>query len=449
MPGAPARPRPVSQRIDALIKARWTIRVEPRVVAEEGLAVAIDAGRILGVLPTAEAEQRFAPDACHERPKHVLLPGLVNAHCHAGMALLRGYADDLPLETWLNDRIWPVENRWINPQFVADGTRLAIAEMLRGGITCFSDMYYFPDVVGDVALETGIRSVVGMIALDFPTPWAAGPDEYISKGLAVHDRYRADALVSTSFAPHAPYSVSDGTLKRIRKLADELDVPIHTHIHETSAEIEQSLSDTGLRPLERLDALGLLTPALIGVHATQLEPAEIERLAHRQSSIVHCPRSNMKLASGSCPVDALLKAGVNVALGTDGAASNNRLDLWSELQTAALLGKLIAADASAVPAAVAIEMATINGARALNLGEEIGSLVPGKAADIICVELAGASQQPIFNPLSQLVYSAARDQVSDVWVAGTHLLAKGQLTRLDEEELAATAEAWAAQISAS
>lgn len=438
----------MTQPIDALIQPRWTVRVEPHVTVEEGLAVAIDDGRILEVLPAAEALSRYAPAALHERPNHVLMPGLVNAHCHAGMALFRGYADDMPLEAWLNERIWPAESRLISPEFVADGTRLATAEMLLGGITCFADMYYFPDVVAETAIEMGMRAVVGMIAIEFPTPWARDADEYIHKGVAVHDRYKSEPLITTTFAPHAPYSVSDETLKRIRRLADELEVPIHTHIHETAHEIAQSLAETGLRPLGRLDALGLVTPALMGVHATQLEAAEIEHLALTQASVVHCPRSNLKLASGGCPVDALLGAGVNVALGTDGAASNNRLDLWSELELAALLGKHVAGDARALPVERVIEMATLNGARALNLGDVTGSLVAGKAADAICVELGGPAASPVLNPLSQLVYATSRADVSDVWVAGEHLVHRGALTRTNVDELLATTRAWADRIRA-
>ena len=436
------------QRIDALIHPKWIVTVEPEVVAETGFSLAVDDGRIVAVVPSGEARERFAPDIVQERPEHVLMPGLVNAHCHAGMALLRGYADDLPLEQWLNDRIWPAESRWIDRTFVAEGSRLAIAEMLLGGTTCFSDMYYFPDVVADEAVDAGIRAVVGMIALDFPTAWASGPDEYFDKGLAVHDRCRSAALVTTAFAPHAPYSVSDGILKRIRRLADELLVPVHTHIHETDVEISQSVAATGKRPLARLDALGLVTPALIGVHATHLNDEEIDRLAQVQANIVHCPRSNLKLASGACPVERLLDAGVNVALGTDGAASNNRLDMWSELEFAALFAKHVAGDAQAVKASAAIEMATINGARALNLAEETGSLVPGKAADLICVELAGPGLVPVLNPVSQLVYSASRDQVTDVWVAGRHLVNDGALTQMDMSAISTAAHAWAERLAA-
>jgi 5-methylthioadenosine/S-adenosylhomocysteine deaminase len=430
------------QRIDALIRPRWTVRVEPKGVVEEDFALAIDGGRIVAVLPAAEADRRFSPAARHDRPTHVLMPGLVNAHTHAAMSLFRGLADDLPLERWLKAHVWPAEARWVGPELVGDGTRLAIAEMLMGGITCFSDMYYYPDVTGEVAVASGIRAVLGMIALEFPTAWARDAEDYIRKGLEVHDRFKGEPLITTSFAPHAPYSVSDATLARIRQLADELDVPIHTHLHETAFEISDSVAATGRRPLERLLSLGLVTPAFIGVHATQLTREEIAALATAGASVVHCPRSNLKLASGACPVAELLRAGVNVALGTDGAASNNRLDLWSELQTAALLGKHAAGDATAVPAADALAMATINGARALNLADEIGSLTPGKAADVICVDLSGIEHQPVLDPLSHLVYSASRHDVSDVWVAGEHLVANGELVRLDGASIGAAAERW-------
>lgn len=436
----------VSQRIDALIHPRWTVPVEPSVELVEGHSVAVDEGRILAILPDEQARERYVPNALHERPDHLLMPGLINGHCHAGMSLFRGFADDLPLEKWLSEKIWPAEAQLVTQEFVADGTRLAIAEMLLGGTTCFSDMYYFPDAVAEVAREAGMRAVVGMIALEVPTPWASSVDEYIEKGLDVHDRYRADPLITTTFAPHAPYSVADATLRRIRKLADELEVPVHIHIHETAAEIEQALAATGRRPLARLDELGFVTPALIGVHATKLDPAEIDRLAEARANIVHCPRSNMKLASGACPVDALQRAGVNVALGTDGAASNNRLDMWSELQLASLLGKHVASDATAVPAAAALRMATINAARALNLDGVTGSLAPGKAADIVCVRLTGPGQIPVLNPISQLVYSMSREQVSDVWVAGEHLVADGKLTRMDLAPLIEATEMWASRV---
>jgi 5-methylthioadenosine/S-adenosylhomocysteine deaminase len=436
------------QPIDALICPRWTLRVEPEVVAEEGLAVAIDAGRIVDVLPVHDAERRFRPRVRHERPSHALLPGLVNAHTHSPMALFRGFADDLPLEVWLREHIWPAEARWVGPELVADGTRLAIAEMLAGGITCFSDMYFHADVTGAVAAEIGMRAVVGMIVLDIPTAYAKDADEYLRKGLEIHDRFKAEPLITTAFAPHAPYSVGDTTLAHVRRLADELDRPVHIHVHETAAEVAEAVASTGKRPLARLAALGLVTPSLIGVHATALTAGEIELLATAGANVVHCPRSNLKLASGLCPVAELLRAGVNVALGTDGAASNNRLDLWAELEMAALLAKQVAGNAAAVPAAEALRMATINGARALGLGGEIGSLVAGKAADVVCVDLSGVEHHPMLDPVSQLVYAASRHDVTDVWIAGEQLVADRALLRLDAADVCAAAERWARHLRA-
>ncbi len=414
--------------------------------AKEDIGIAIDKGRIVAVAPLPEIAARFEPANTVKRPDHVAMPGFVNAHCHAAMSLFRGFSDDQPLETWLNETIWPLEGRLVDRAFVADGTRLAIAEMLQAGITCFGDMYYFPDVVAAVASEAGMRASVGMIALEFPTVWAQTVDEYIDRGLEVHDRYRSDPLISTTFAPHAPYTVGDDTLSRIRGLADELDVPIHTHLHETAEEIHQSLAEHGMRPLARLESLGLVTPLLTAVHATQLEPPEISALAERGVSIVHCPRANLKLASGACPAAALHNRGVNVALGTDGAAGNNRLDIMAEMQTAALLAKHVAGDAAAMPAAEALALATINGARALGLADEIGSLSPGKAADIICVDLSAAHHLPVYDPLSSLVYAAGREDVSDVWVAGEALVRDHALIRLPTDSIRESAEHWAKRV---
>jgi len=348
--------------------------------------------------------------------------------------------------TWLQDHIWPAEGRHVSDEFAHDGSALAMAEMLRGGTTCVNDMYFFPEATARAALRAGMRASLGIIAVEFPSAYATDASGYLHKGLATRDAYQGEATLSFCLAPHAPYTVADATLERIAVLAEELDLPIHTHVHETAAEIEEAVAATGQRPLERLERLGLVTPALVGVHATELKPREIEKLAQARANIVHCPRSNMKLASGACPVAALLEAGINVALGTDGAASNNRLDMWSEMQLAALLGKHVARTATAVPAATALQMATINAARALNLDAETGSLAPGKAADAICVELSGPGQVPMLNVISQLVYSASRDLVTDVWVAGQHLVADRALTRVDMDALERSARSWAERV---
>ncbi len=428
--------------IDTLLHARWVIPVDPDDSVLEHHSVAIQGGRILDVLPTTQARSKYDAAMEQEFPDHALIPGLINAHTHASMSLLRGLADDLPLMTWLNEHIWPAEQKWINEEFIADGTRHAVAEMLRGGITCFNDMYFFPDVTARVAADAGMRAVVGLIMIDFPSAWAADPDEYLHKGIEVHDHYRNHALIHTAFAPHAPYSVSDAPLGRIRTLADELNIPIHMHVHETRDEIRQSLEQHGKRPMARLEELGLLSPSLLAVHMAQLEEEDLETFIHSGAHVVHCPESNLKLASGFCPVDKLLRAGVNMALGTDGAASNNDLDMFSEMRTAALLAKGVAKNASALPASTALRMATINGATALGIAEETGSLEAGKSADVIAVNLGGIETQPLYHPVSQLVYATGRSKVSDVWIAGKQVLKGRELTTLNCKEILDTAAQW-------
>ncbi len=434
------------QTIDTLIHARWIVPVEPDDRVYQHHSLAVHEGRILGILPTDQARLRYTAGVEHDLDRHLLIPGLVNAHTHAAMTLLRGLADDLPLNEWLNNHIWPAESRWVNEEFVHDGSRLAMAEMLRGGTTCFNDMYFFPDVTARAAAHCGMRACVGLIVIDFPTVWAQDADEYISKGLAVHDHYRGDPLIRTAFAPHAPYTVSDGPLERVRVLADELDIGIHMHVHETVEEIRTAVELTGVRPLSRLQELGLVSPALMAVHMTQLAPEEIRGYAGSGAHIVHCPESNMKLASGFCPVAELAGAGVNIALGTDGPASNNDLDMIGEMRTAALLGKLVSGDASALPAHAVLRMATLNGATALGLGEQTGSLTPGKWADMAAIRLDTIETQPLYEPVSQLVYACGRDQVTDVWVAGQHLLKERQLTTLDIHEILHRARDWQARI---
>ena len=433
--------------VDTLVEARWVIPVEPEGVVLEHHTVAIDAGRIHAILPHAQARSGYTANQTIELREHVLLPGLVNAHTHAGMTLMRGFADDLPLMRWLEEHVWPVERRWVSEDFVRDGTMLAVAEMLRGGTTCFNDMYFYPGEAGHAAAAAGMRCVLGMIVLDFPTVWASSADEYLSRATETHDEFRSHPLVDTAFAPHAPYTVSDGPLERVRTLADELDVPIHIHLHETAGEVDSALAEQGVRPFARLDKLGLVSPRLMAVHMTELEEGEIDRLAECGSHVVHCPESNLKLASGFCPVAKLLAAGVNVALGTDGAASNNDLDMIQELRTASLVAKAVARDATAVPAHRAISMATIAGARALGKDEAIGSLVPGKAADMIAVDLAAIESQPVYDAASQIAFSASRRQVSHVWVEGRALLCDGELLTVDEGRVLERAGHWRQRIA--
>lgn len=436
-------------KVDLVVHARWVVPVEPRGRVLERHAVVVHDGQIKAVLPSAEAENLYTADQRVDCPDHALMPGLINAHTHAAMTLFRGMADDMHLEEWLEQHIWPAEARWAGVDFVRDGSELAILEMVTGGTTCFQDMYFFPDVVAQAAVERRMRAVVGMIFIDQPTVWARNNEEYFSKGLAVHDQFLNNSLVQTNFAPHAPYTVSNETFERMRILADELDVQIHIHLHETESEVQTAVATHGQRPIERMNELGLLTASLNAVHMTQLTDAEISLVAEQGVSVVHCPQSNLKLASGFCPVARLLAAGINIALGTDGAGSNNDLDMFGEMRTAALLAKGVAGDAAVVSAEDALAMATINGARALGLAHEIGSLQAGKSADMIAVDFNTPASQPVYHPISQLVYSVSRDQVSDVWVAGQPIIQDRRLCRDNQAQILERAAAWQQRLSES
>jgi 5-methylthioadenosine/S-adenosylhomocysteine deaminase len=431
-----------SMNIDTLIHARWIIPVEPADTILERHAIAINEGRIVEIIDSSSAEQKYAATHVLHLNRQALLPGLINTHGHAAMALMRGLADDMPLMQWLQEYIWPAEQQWVNAEFVHDGTLLACAEMLRSGTTCFNDMYFFPEQAARAADQAGIRATLGLIVIDFASAWAQDADDYLRKGIELHDQLHNHPLLRTAFAPHAPYSVADNALLRIATYAEEMDIPIHMHVHETAHEVEQSLATTGRRPLQRLDELGLLTPRLLAVHMTQLEAQEIEQCAQNGVHVVHCPESNLKLASGFCPVSRLVEAGINVALGTDGAASNNNLDMLGEMHTATLLAKGIAGDARALPADQVLRMATINAARALGLDEETGSLEPGKSADIIALHLDGIETEPLYHVVSQIIHAAGREHVTDVWVAGQHVLKQRELTTLDIDDILARARQW-------
>jgi 5-methylthioadenosine/S-adenosylhomocysteine deaminase len=404
------------------------VPVEPAGAVLEHHAVAVRDGAIEAVLPTAEALKSFGNYQRVDLAEHVLMPGLVNAHTHAAMSLMRGLADDLPLMRWLQEHIWPAETKHVSPRFVRDGTALACAEMLRGGITCFNDMYFFPEAALEAALEAGMRVALGLIVLDFPTAYASDPSDYVRKGLALRDQRSDEPLVSFCLAPHAPYTVSDPTFRQVATLAAELDLPVHLHVHETEHEIERSLAEHGVRPLERLRKLGLVDSNLIAVHAVHLQEDEIQLLARHGCSVAHCPSSNLKLASGFSPIEALRRAGVNIALGTDGAASNNRLDLFAEMRTAALVAKAVARDAEALPAHAALRAATLGGARALGLARRTGSIEAGKRADLAAVALRAPELAPCYDPVSQLVYAAGREHVTHVWVDGELRVSDGELT---------------------
>lgn len=433
---------------DLLIEAGFVVPVEPHGVVLEDHAVAVSGGTIVAILPRAEAQARFDARETVSRPDAVLIPGLVNAHAHNPMTLLRGIADDLPLKVWLQEHIWPIEAAVIGPEFVADGVTLAIAEMLRGGTTCCNENYFFPDVQAATYKQYGFRARVGLPVIDFPTAWAKSDDEYFERAGEVHDQWRDDPLIGTAFAPHAPYTVSDVNFERVRMLADQLDVPVHLHLHETAQEVEQSQQKHGQRPIARLDRLGLINDRLIAVHMTQLTDAEIHLCAERGVSVVHCPESNLKLASGFCPACALQSAGVNLAIGTDGVASNNDLDMFGETRTAAILAKAVAEDAAAFDAFSALRAATLGGAKAIGFDHLVGSLEPGKQADIACVDLSALETQPLHHVVSQLIYATGRQQVSDVWIAGKPKLSARVLVDMDMDRIIANAKQWRGRIAA-
>lgn len=424
------------EQIDLLITARWIIPIEPANVVLEHHAIAIRQGRIAAILPIGEATDRYSATERMDRPQHVLLPGFVNAHTHAGMTLLRGVAENLEFDAWLKERIWPLERRWLDPEFVRDGIELAVAGMVASGTTCFSEQYFYPEAVAQTASQMLMRACVGAPIVEFSTAWASSASECLDKGLRLHDEYRDDPLISTAFAPHSVYAVSESVMSRLRTTADEIESPIAMHLHESRAEVSGSE-----RPIASLEKLGFLTPSFSGVHMTQLIETDIESAVRSGMSVVHCPQSNLKLGNGVCPVPVLIERGVNVALGTDGAASNNDLDMLDELRTAALLA------GTKITAHQWLKIATLNGARALNLSDAIGTITPGKWADLVCIALNDVHALPIYDPASAVIYAANRANVSDVWVAGRQLLSQHKLTRYDTAAILERAREWQSRIS--
>ncbi|MEJ2087153.1 MAG: TRZ/ATZ family hydrolase [Gammaproteobacteria bacterium] len=436
---------------DLVINAGWLVPMssgadpgEPATITDG--AVAIADGRIVGVGTRQEIAGRFDATSTLSLAEHVLLPGLVNAHGHAAMTLLRGSSEDTPLQAWLTEQIWPLEAKWVDESFVRDGVRLALAEMIHAGITCFADMYFFPEIIAAEARAAGIRSQVCIPVIEFANAWCANSEEGFHKGLALHDQYRNDPLIDVAFGPHGVYSVTDDDLAKILMYSEELDVNVHIHLHENAAELAQNQDKFGTSGIRHLHQRDLLGPRLQAVHVTQIEPQEIELLAEANVQVVHCPTSNAKLASGICPVTALLGSGINVALGTDGAASNNTLDMLGEARLASLLAKLDRADAAALPARVALGMATSGGARALGRGDQTGSLVEGLAADLIAVDMHDVRHHPLYDPVAQLIHTSSGSSVTHVWVNGRCLMEAGRLTTLDEAAVLNTAEAWRRRI---
>ena len=427
--------------VDLRIDAGWVIPIDPADVLRRHSLI-VDAGRVRALLPTADAATQFSPRTHRILPDHVLLPGLVNAHTHAAMNLLRGIADDAPLAQWLEEHIWPREAKFVGPDFVYDGARLAAAEMLKGGVTCCNDMYFFPDASARAFLAVGMRAMLGMPVLDFPTPYAADADAYLQRGLAIRDALKHHERLSFSLAPHAPYTVGDAAWEKTIVYARQLDLPIQTHLAETADEVARSRVQYGLTPLGRLHRLGATGPNFIAVHGVHLDAADLDLLATHGGHVIHCPASNMKLGSGVAPVGEMLARGINIGLGTDGAASNNRLDLFGEMRLAALLAKVATGNSAILPAHAALHAATLGGARALGLDHEIGSFAVGKQADVVAVDLGGLASVPCYDPLSHLVHVCGRDEVTDVWVGGEHVVAAGMLTTADEASIIAGARLW-------
>lgn len=432
----------IANTTPTLVAARWIIPVEPRNLVLEKHALVMSGTRIDALLPTDEAHRRYPQAHTVSLPNHVLVPGLINLHTHAAMTLMRGLADDTPLMTWLNDHIWPAESKHLSESYVFDGTELATAEMIRSGTTCFADMYFYHDVAARAALKSGMRAALGGAVLEFPTPYAADAEAYLAKGTATREEFLAESRLKLMIAPHAPYTVSDKTFQRIVTIASEMDIPVMMHIHETAAEVTQGIQEHGVRPIERLARLGVLGPNLIAVHCVHLNAVEIEMFAHAGVHVAHCPVSNLKLASGIAPIKAMLEAGINVGIGTDGTASNNRLDMLAETRLAALLQKGVSGDAASLPAWQALEMATLNAARALGWDRDIGSLVAGKAADMVAIDLSSIETQPCYDPASHVFYAAGREHVTHSWVNGELLLDNRVLTKLDEQELKSKAATW-------
>lgn len=436
------------EKVDKIISARWVAPFLDEKTTLENHSVVIHQGKIKDLLSTDQALQQYQSDHHHQMNEHILLPGFINTHTHNAMTLLRGIADDRKLMDWLNNYIWPTEKKFMSDQFVFDGSLLAIAELIKCGVTCFNDMYFFPEATARAVEQSGIRANLGINLIEFPTPYANNIDEYFSKGLQAYEQYHQHERINFCLAPHAIYTISDPTFVRVLELAEQHDMPIHIHVQETAEEVEQSIQERGKRPLKHLYDLGLVSPRMLAVHMTQIVDEDIAILKDTGAHIVHCPESNLKLASGYCPVQTLLDAGVNVALGTDGAASNNDLNMIGEMRSAAFMGKYVNQNPEALPAHKVVEMATLNGAKALNQADAIGSLAIGKQADCVAIDLNRIETQPVYDPIAQVVYAGSRDQVTDVWVAGKQLLAAGNLTTIDEQQLLANAKQWQAKIGA-
>ena len=427
---------------DLMIEARYLAPMVGNIQLLAQHAVIIQSGIIIELLPIADARKKYTATSLVCLDEHVLIPGLINLHSHAAMSLMRGIADDLPLMTWLEKHIWPTEKAVVSERYVKDATLLACAEMLAGGITCFNDMYYYPKESAAAAKQAGMRANLGLVVLEFPTSYASDADDYLQKGFEAHDSWRGDSLISSSIAPHAPYTVSNQTFEKVITYAEQLSLGIHTHLHETQGEITQSEAQYGLRPIQRLASFGLLGPSLVAAHCVHLQNQEMEMLAEYGCHVAHCPTSNLKLGSGIAPIAALLNKNINIGLGTDGVASNNRMDMFAEMRLSALLAKGVNEDPTVVTAHQVLQMATINAAKALGQDDRIGSIEVGKLADLTAVKLDDLMASPYYDPISHLIYACGREHVTHTWVAGELRYCSGTYTNIDVQELREVIDNW-------
>jgi 5-methylthioadenosine/S-adenosylhomocysteine deaminase len=433
---------PNKKNASIIISASWIFTSNSEGQLLSDYSIVIENDKIIDLVPQDKVFDEYEANDTYQLTDHILIPGLINTHTHAAMSLFKGFADDLPLQDWLNDYIWPAEKKFINSSFVKDGSILALSEMIKSGVTTFNDMYFFPDATAEAVKELGVRSNIGLVVLDFPTNYATDPEDYLLKGFEFRDKWRNEELITTSIAPHAPYSVSDEAFTLINTYSEELSINIHTHLHETQWEIEDSIEKYGITPVQRLNNLGIIGPSLMAVHCVHLNDQDMATLAKNKVSIVHNPSSNMKLGSGISDIAKMLKQNLNISLGTDSSASNNRIDIMEEMRLAALLIKGSTKSPESFSANEAIKMATINGAKALGLESIIGSIEKNKKADLVAIDLNSIENQPIYNPLTTLVYSSSRSDVSYVWIDGEIKLKDKKLVKIDEERIIQLAKKW-------
>lgn len=423
------------QACDTLISASWCIAVEPSTRPLANYSVAIQGGRIVDLLPSIQAREKYRPNLAIERPGHVLLPGLINTHTRAAPSLFRGLGDTFDTDVWLSE------------EMVRDGTELAIAEMLRGGITCFGDSFYFANVVAETAIAAHMRASVGMAVADVPSPWAENAAEYLAKGAdLVHDRFAGHPLLATHFALLDAARLTDETLRETRIMADQLNAPVHASLHREAADIQASLDGFGQRPLERLRKAGLINTNMLGTHGVFLDNEELAYLAREGVAIAICPRADAGVEETRGIAQRLLGTALTVAIGTDSPLRSHTLDLFAEMRSAFCTTPSDGDEARSL-AATALRAVTISAAQALQVADQVGSIEIGKQADLCCVDLEAFNSQPIHAPLVQLVYTVQREQVSDAWVAGRQLLDDGRLTNIDQEDLLLRCKEWQRRIS--